>query len=690
MEKVNAWNDKNKSGGRAARIRKSYAVANGLSPTGDGVSWEISRGGEQGEVLFSVENHFRAIGMSLLNITTAQRPAVQVGAVNTDKKSLMQAILGGGLIDLHLTERRLESLLKRGAKSAIFLTEGLALVEWDASAGEPLMQNPAHVEEAERGERDPSSVGIIKTGEPKVTYLGPLDVIRDEYAPSWDDLSWLITTEYQNKHDLAARYEEFADKIHGLETKDENTRINFSLHQDETDLVPVYKFFHKDTPALPGGRMVTFLAEDIVVFDGPLPYLGKDKAPELPVYRVVCDEVEGTPFGSSPMLDLLGPQDSINAIDTTITTNELGRGIGNLLVPRNANISLEAVNSSMNEIRYDGEQKPEPLAWPATPAEFFSYKQEKIRAMELLSGVNSVVRGEPSEAVGNDASGAKLAFLGAQSIQANSGLQNSWVQFVRDVCLAILHRYRDFGGDVKRVAQLAGKNNQYMVREFTSKDLDGVDRITVDVGNPLMRTVTGKMAIADKLVEMGVIQPGTSGGDQYLAFIKTGNLEPAVEGKQNLQLRIRSENEALMEGQPVRAIISDPHWTEIDQHLSILDNLALREPGSDAIQEAVLAHVQEHRDLFLQMPPDLVMLRGGQPAFEMWSAIQQAMTGMAPGATQTPPPQPGAASSTPPPQSGAENVVNPEGSAPDMPGMPGMPTNPATGQQAEIPAGALQ
>jgi hypothetical protein len=641
--------------GRTSLLRKCHAIANGLTVNGSGATaFSLVRAGEQGEIIHSVENHLRNIGINLLTITTAQRPAIQCNAANSDYRSLAQTLLASGLVDYYLTERRLESKLKRATKSAIFLTEGFALVEWDAQDGEPYIQG-------EDG-------ATIKAGDVRVSVLGPLDVIRDVHSPNFDELSWVIAREWENKHELAARYPEMAEEISSIEADYEReSRIDFyDRRGDESDLIPVYKFFHKRTAAVPDGRMVSFLSSETVLFDGPNPY------PDLPVYRVVPDDIEGTPFGTSPVLDLLGPQDAVNALDTSIITNQLGRGIGNIVCDDNADVSVEELSSSMNLIKKKPGTTLEPLEWPATPKELFDFKAEKIGAMEVLSGINSVVRGSPSDNVGQDASGAKLALIQAQAVQSNSGLQASYANLLRDVCLAIIHRFRDFGGEVPRTARLAGKNNQYLVKEFTAADLSDIDRVTVDVGNPLMRTVSGKMAIADKLMELPAPERSL-----YLNIIKAGTYEPLIEGEQSQQMRIRSENERLQEGNPQRAMVSDPHWLEVKQHLSVLDNPALREPSpeNDAVAQAVLEHVQEHLGHFRAMPPELVMMVGGPDAFAMW---QQAMQAMAPPPEMggTPPPAPGETTGTPPPEEGAEDVTNPEASQQDMPGMPSMPKVP--------------
>ena len=453
-----------------------------------------------------------------------------------------------------------------------------------------------------------------------------------------------------------------SDDILGLTSKaDTERRVGaWSSKHDNTDLIPEYTFHHRPSPALPKGWLMTFLSNTVWTADCDYPY-GDD----LGVYPCFADELEDTPFGSSPVHDCLGPQDAVNAIDSSIITNELGRGIGNVVVDDDADISVEAISSSMNLIKKKRGTEVKPLEWPATPPELFSMKQEKINAIRTLSGVNSVRLGDPSAAVTDPWREAGALGPGHQ---VELEPENNYVRMIRQAP-GILRRLRDFGGDAPRFAKLAGRTDN-TVKEFTADDVKGVDRVTVDIGSAMQRTITGRMSIADKLVEMGVVKTA----DQYLMLVKAGTYEPLLEGEQSIQMRIRSENEALMEGGFHKATIADPHWLEIPQHLTVLDNPSLREPTPEnaTIQEAVLTAVQDHLDLFRQMDPALVMLRGGEQAMAIWQAMQPQMpVAMPPGAPTAAPPQG---------ESGAGAALGPEMAPPEQPQMPKQPNNPMTGQ----------
>jgi hypothetical protein len=49
----------------------------------------------------------------MITMTTANRPALETRAINTDYKSQVQTKLGNGLLDYYMREANMESFLQR-------------------------------------------------------------------------------------------------------------------------------------------------------------------------------------------------------------------------------------------------------------------------------------------------------------------------------------------------------------------------------------------------------------------------------------------------------------------------------------------------------------------------------------------------------------------------------------------------
>jgi hypothetical protein len=243
------------------------------------------------------------------------------------------------------------------------------------------------------------------------------------------------------------------------------------------------------------------------------------------------------------------------------------------------------------------------------------------------------------------------------AVQFSMNLQQSFSNLVEDLGTGTINILKEFAA-VPRVAEIAGKSNRPLMREFSGQDLDAINRVTVDMGNPLTRTTAGKVNLADAYLERGMI----SNPDQYIQVVTTGKLEPLIEGKQAQLLLIKAENEGLSEGQPQRVLITDNHAQHILEHSIVLASPEARQDPNSPIAQATLAHIQEH--INLQQSPGYQMLAA--------SLGHQVMTPMAqpPGPGGPPPQQDGGTGdmleSAPPVVQEAQGV-----------GMPNMPSPPA-------------
>lgn len=547
----------------------------------------ITFGGEQGELVNLPVSHFRNIAQHILVMVTANRPTFQARSVNTDYKSLVQTKLANSLLDYYMREKRLEKNLRRAVEYAIVMGTGFIKMEWNATTGQIYDFN----EETQTP---------IYEGDVVFTNLSPFDVVFDSTKET-SDLDWVITRTWRNKFDIAAKYPEFADDIKNLKTKSDISKFKLvGSSYDETVDIAVYEFYHKRTESMPDGRYLIYLDDDIVLSDSPMPYR------ELPVYRISPSDILGTPYGYTSMFDLLPLQDAVNSLYSTALTNQHAFGVQNIYVPRGADISINQLGGGLNVI--EGNQqagKPESLQLTETPAEIFNFMQQLINDMETLSGVSSVARGQPEPSL---KSGTALALIQNQSLEFVSGLQGQYIQLIEDIGTGLINLLKDFAS-VPRVAAITGRNNRTEMKEFTSEDLTGVNRVVVDVGNALAQTTAGKVQIAEQLLQM---MPERLTPQQYLNIMNTGELDMLTDSVTDELNLVQRENERLVDGAiEVLAIATDDHTLHIQEHKTVLADPDLRMDAE--LVRRTLGHIQEHIRLLRETDPDLLIQTRNQP-----------------------------------------------------------------------------
>ncbi len=585
FKKVDDWNNMLVNSGIFSKIQKSWALYHGIHfANREGHTTTFS--GTQGELVQLAVNHYRNIGAHLLNMATAVRPAMEARAVNSDYKSLTQTVLANGLLDYYMREKRLEKYLKVAVEYAIVLGEGYIKMEWDVTSGDEYGVNPA-------------TGTVIKQGDVRYSNLSALDVIRDITKEDTQKNDWLIIRTFRNRFDLIAQYPEFEEQLLSIKTKSELDRYRFSEYlSEETDDVPVYEFFHDRTAAMPNGRYVLLASPDAIFIDQALPYRF------IPVYKISQSNILGTPFGYGPMFDLIPIQEAINSSYSTIITNHTAFGVQNVLVPRGSDLEVSSLSGGLNVLEYNPQLgKPEALNLTETPAEIYKMLEILERVMETLSGVNSVARGNPEASL---KSGAALALVQSQAVQFMSGLQQSYVSLVEDVGTGTIKMLQDFA-TTPRVAAIVGKANRTYMKEFTSDDLQSINRVVVDIANPLSKTTAGRAEMANNLLQMGLITKP----EEYFTVINTGQMGTMIDGDQAELLLIKSENERMVEKLKVLVTPLDNHKLHIMEHKALLADPDLR--SDPELTQIVLQHITEHLDDLRTTDPGLLMLTNQQP-----------------------------------------------------------------------------
>lgn len=677
LSRSNSWYNELDTNGYLDKVRMMWAAYHGAYYSDFEDGHNLSFSGEQGELVNFAANHLRNLATNMLTMITATRPAMRARAANSDHKSLVQAKLANGLLDYYMREKRLETFLRKAAEYAIVLGSGYVKMEWNATAGEIYdYEEDFEIEIDEDGEPIVTEDGepIIKldangdpviaeenplfTGDVEFSNLSPFDVVFDATREDQKH-DWVLCRSQKNRFDLIAKYPELEKEILAVPpvTSIKHNALD-SFSYSKTDNIFVYEFYHRKSEAMPEGRYIMFVSPEAILLDSPMPYRN------LPVFRISYGDILGTPFGYTPLFDILPIQDAINALHSTILTNQAAFGVQNIGIPVGSNVSISELGGGLNIIEFDKDAGPPvPLNFTSTPPEIFNHLEMLIREAETISGVNSVARGNPESSL---KSGTALALVQSMSIQYMSGLQQSYVSLVEDVGTALITMLRDFA-EVPRVAAISGLQNTAHMKDFVGDDLSEVNRVIVEVANPLSNTTAGRLEMAQELLQMGAITTV----EQYSTVMNTGRLDLLTHGQEEETLTIQKENEYLLQGDDVIAMITDDHARHIRSHKSVLADPELRK--DPALVERVTRHLQEHINHLRTADADLLSIIGEQPLAPPGGTPANQPAQMPPGDASL--------------QGTTPSNINPNTGQAPQPGMPNMPTPPAPFQNLPVGPG---
>lgn len=155
---------------------------------------QITTVGEDGNIQSLIVNEYRNFLQHILNLTTQSKINFQTRAVNTDSKSLQQAILGKSILDYYLREKDMQGYLSEAVEYSLCTTEGYIKLDWRTNLGEQTIENK-------------------KSGDIEFRLFQGMDIVRDATKKSPKKNQWTIIREKVNKFDLIAQYPEHEEKI---------------------------------------------------------------------------------------------------------------------------------------------------------------------------------------------------------------------------------------------------------------------------------------------------------------------------------------------------------------------------------------------------------------------------------------------------------------------------------------------
>lgn len=583
-EKVRLYHRGLKSGVQWRRLIRmlQYYHGNFYPRNSDSISFEMKTL-EGGHIGVGV-NHFRNLLDQILLIACGDRIKFKSKAVNSDADSLEQAILADGLMDYYVCEKKLQKITKTAAQHAMVLNAGFTYCYWDRGLGSAIDEDPQTGEKFYEGDFVFENPTIV-------------DVTFDHSAREWEKIQWVIIRTLVNKWDLAAKFPGQADAIINS-TIDKSSELWFYQglnYLSSDDMIYKYELYHKQSPALPVGRHTVYVPGAILL-DEQNPYFG------LPIFRCAHGEFLLNCLGYSVGNDLQVLQEGINGAVSSITTALSAHGVGHIWMRPGDRLTAKNFEGGLRALV--SENEPKPVNFTAIPPELWKAADLYVRAMEYLSGINSVRRGQPEASL---RTGKALQIVAAQALEASSSFAESYRQMCEDLATFMIRTLCEYGQG-SRMVSIVGKSNVVRLRSFQPRELTQIDRVQVEAVNPIAGTVFGRVAIADDLSEKQLLK-------NYREFItvqQTGNLEPILAFEQGQLTLVHEENERLQQGVGVLALPIHPHVLHIKEHSTILSNLQTAENA--AIRDIVIAHIMDHVEQWMSPVPQYQALQAALSA----------------------------------------------------------------------------
>lgn len=564
----------------------------------------IQKGGEVGETVLINVNYYRFLLQHVLSIVAGDDIAFNVEGKNNDVKTRLQVMLASGLLEGYVRDLKLDELFPAGLEMAIVMSEAFFITGWDTRAFDAAGN---------------------KVGDVFVKVRHFFDVRYDYTDPS-RKFRWFAFRDWINKYELAAQYPEKYDAIMNAQPNLDDYaayRMTYGSNLGQTDLVGVWTVRHAHTDAVPKGlefRLIGDGNNDTVLEYGPLPYKSVN------CFRVSHSKQFFDNMCYTPAFDALSLIEASNSLESTILSNQLALGLQKVWTQLGDDITPVEVSTGM--INLQSQVKPEALNLVQTASELFVNRDNLRQLAATILGLNDSIMGTESTRF----SGAAIGQLSQRATQFLSSLHRSYKTCQEEVLNSIIQILQIFAEE-ERVGRLVGVQQSYAVKEFAAKDLSDIDRVYVVQTNPAMRTPEARQQMVQQMAAQGLI----SDKNEFMELFATGRISdkatPAIT-QANLSL---SENERLLTGQMVMAIITDNHTLHIQDHRTLLDIPEVR--YNPELFQRISQHIMEHNDLYTQatvMAPNILMATNQSPAIMAQQQAAASRQGPDPSAAPSP------------------------------------------------------
>lgn len=578
------------------------ALYQGVDPRGynglyDKASFQTM--GKNGELLYVSFNEARNLLQHILNMTVSQPPNMQAKAINSDSKSLIAAQTFDGVFDYYFNTHNSGRLLKQSSQCVercLYQDIGYMLCEWDPLAGNKVMPRPM----------PDGSMGEMKyDGDLYFKARGVRDVTFDPGVEDEDEQDWKCVRDQVNKYELAERFKNVPgayDKIMGTSSASQEILSNRRGWRRPlaSDMVDVWKFYARPSKTLRNGRRALLLDADTVLLDEDNPY------GEIPVFSVRAMDSIGSAFGYAPMNVIAPVQLSQDVLTTAIMSNFAMFGVQNVAVKGSDQFDVETLAGAMNIVRYQ-EQVPVPLQMTAQANGIIEFHEALRHIGETLSGINSVVRGDPESSL---KSGKALGIVQAQAVQFQSSLAASYVRFLQNIGNFMLKVFRLYAS-TERITQIVGKNQTMQATKWDRDTFGPIDRVTAELVDPAMRTLGYKTDLAMFMAQ----QQMTNTPQEFLTVLTTGQLKPQIQAPLTELNLMHQENDDMLEAaeklqgmmtqmglpQPTPEMIQavmPPVWRPDNDDLHIAEHSGLAATPAtrrnSLVMVIVMAHIEAH------------------------------------------------------------------------------------------------
>lgn len=353
------------------------------------------------------------------------------------------------------------------------------------------------------------------------------------------------------------------------------------------DLTMVMTYYERPNQERPEGAVCTVVGDKVVDGPKPWPFPWKDHL-NLVVARETL--IEHRWAGDTVLGQARSIQVAYNASWSSIVEHMKLAGNARLFVPQSAIDLMEQLTDNPGEMvpYVDGTQPPSWQSPPQMPAWWIEQPKELAAAMDDVLGNHDVSRGD---APPNIQSGYGLSILTENDESPTARLSKELAIMWGKVASFVLKIYEvEVTSARESVVQTPGHSPE--TARWSGKDLQGQTRVVVPLDAVLPRSRAAMQAMADKMLQMGVITDFA----QYAKVAELPGQHDLIEAINPDVARARRENANMGMGKQAVPMEIDDHDIHMREHRNDMKSPRF-DLISDEWKQMYYDHLQAHETM---------------------------------------------------------------------------------------------
>lgn len=572
-----------------------------------------------------IANQIGPGSQSLISKIIKTKPIFGATPGQVGDKAVKAAEFSETLLEAWWRDLDLGSKYEEAVQWSIHAGTGYMWPQWDPYAnksmrflldpsGQPITDEA--VEEEFRAQLEMAGIEpkekVVYLGDLRVDVLSPFHVWGDPSAKDPHEWKWVIIQENLDPDDLYARYGKTFVPDAVAANPDQTLPMGNAENAGEMNVVKTFRFYHIPTPAVPNGRVVTW------VESGGKQILDDKKWPwpemtRLPLVAFKGIKVPGQAEGDALTTHARPIQKQLNRVLSQITEFFNLSVKPQWMVPTGALNKTRLTNEPGAAFQYNpvnqgagGALKPEQVEVPGLPQWVFAFLDTITQQIRDIYGLTEVTEGqlppnlEAADAIDLLQEMATDRF--APAIEAN---ERSLAR-LGQILLELAQCYYE----EPRLLQIRGFGGAGSVKEFTKADFGGDITVHVEAGSSLPKTRAMRRQQIERWISMGLLDPKKAWRYYDLADVKDIAVEFAMDEDHALR-----EHEKIIAGVPLNTealqsaqqALSQGINPETGQPLTPQDNpqeLMLRASLQPVISDNIEMHLDKHRKLIVSQEFD--------------------------------------------------------------------------------------